>query len=151
MIKKFTFLLIIIFSTANCGFTPIYSNKNNNNISIEKLNFNGDRTLNNYLKSNLNRYKNNNEATKKISLIVATDYQKNTLSKDLTGAVNRYELVAEVVFTIMPNNQILVFGQRKIMENMNNKSDEKDFETSTKQIFANIIVDNLILDLAKIK
>ena len=37
------------------------------------------------------------------------------------------------------------------MENMNNKADEKDFETSTKQTFANIMVDNLILELAKIK
>ena len=84
-------------------------------------------------------------------MIVATDYQKNTLSKDLTGAVNRYELVAEVVFTIMPNNQILVFSQRKIMENMNNKSYENNFENNTKQTFANIIASELINKLAEIK
>ncbi|MDB3919195.1 hypothetical protein N9349_00465 [Candidatus Pelagibacter sp.] len=151
MIKKITVLLIILFFTTNCGFSPIYSNKNNYNISIEELSLTGDRTLNNYLRSNLNRYKNNEEATKKISLIVATDYQKNTLSKDLTGTVNRYELVAEVVFTIMPNNQILVFSETKIMENMNNKSDENNFENNTKQTFANIIASELINKLAEIK
>tara|TARA_X000000368_G_scaffold292223_1_gene232329 strand:- start:226 stop:678 length:453 start_codon:yes stop_codon:yes gene_type:complete len=150
MIKKFTFLLIIIFTTTNCGFTPIYSNKNINNISIEKLNFDGDRTLNNYLKSNLSRYKNNN-SPKKISLEVLTDYQKITLSKDSTGKTSKYALVANVTFTIIPNNQTIIFKQEKIMENMNNKADEKDFETSTKQTFANIMVDNLILELAKIK
>ena len=48
MIKKFTFLLIVIFITTNCGFTPIYSNKNINDISIENLSFDRDRTLNNY-------------------------------------------------------------------------------------------------------
>ena len=150
MIKKFTFLLIIIFTTTNCGFTPIYSNKNINNISIEKLNFDGDRTLNNYLKSNLSRYKNNN-SPKKISLEVLTDYQKITLSKDSTGKTSKYALVANVTFTIIPNNQTIIFKQEKIMENMNNKADEKDFETSTKQTFANIMVDNLILKLVEAK
>ena len=150
MIKKFTFLLIIIFTTTNCGFTPIYSNKNINNITIEKLNFNGDRTLNNYLKSNLSRYKNNN-SPKKISLEILTDYQKITLSKDSTGKTSKYTLVAKVTFTIIPSNQEIIFTQKKIMENMNNKADEKDFETSAKQTFANIMVDNLILELAEIK
>ena len=150
MIKKFTFLLIIIFTTTNCGFTPIYSNKNINNISIEKLNFDGDRTLNNYLKSNLSRYKNNN-SPKKISLEVLTDYQKITLSKDSTGKTSKYALVANVTFTIIPNNQTIIFKQEKIMENMNNKADEKDFETSAKQSFANIMVDNLILKLVEVK
>jgi len=150
MIKKFTFLLIIIFTTTNCGFTPIYSNKNINNITIEKLNFNGDRTLNNYLKSNLSRYKNNN-SPKKISLEILTDYQKITLSKDSTGKTSKYTLVAKVTFTIIPGNQEIIFTQKKIMENMNNKADEKDFETSAKQSFANIMVDNLILKLVEVK
>ena len=152
MIKKITVLLIVVFFTASCGFTPIYSNKNNNNnISIEVLNFTGDRKLNNFLKSSLNKYKNNNKARKKISLEVLTNYQKNTLSKDLTGTVNKYELIADVTFTIIPNNQKLSFSQSKIMENMSNKTDEKDYENSTKQTFANIIVNELILKLTEIK
>ena len=151
MFKKITTLLTIIFITASCGFTPIYSNKNNYNISIEGLSFSGDRKLNNFLKSNLNRYKNNENASKKISLEVLTNYQKITLSKDSAGAVNRYELIADITFTIMPNNQKLVFNQSKIMENMSNKTDEKDYENSTKQTFANIITNELIYKLAEIK
>ena len=148
MIKKITFLLIIIFITSSCGFTPIYSNKNINNIFIENLSFEGDRTLNNYLKSNLSRYKNEN-SSKKISLKVLTEYQKITLSKDSTGTINKYGLVAKVTFIILSKNQKIVFTQEKIMENMNNKADEKNFENSTKQTFANVIVDKLILELAE--
>jgi outer membrane lipopolysaccharide assembly protein LptE/RlpB len=151
MIKKFTIVLIIIIFTTSCGFTPIYSNKNINNIYIEEITFTGDRTLNNYLKSNLNRYKKNEDATKKISLEVITDYQKITLSKDSTGTINKYELVADVTFTIMSNNQELTFKQRKIMDSMSNKSDEKNFENTTKQTFANIITNKLILELITIK
>ena len=151
MIKKITVLLIVIFFTASCGFTPIYSSKNNYNILIEELNFTGDRKLNNFLKSNLNRYRSNDNASKKISLEVLTNYQKVTLSKDLTGKVNKYELIADVTFTIMPNNQKLVFNQSKIMENMSNKTDEKDYENSTKQTFANVITNELIYKLAEMK
>ncbi|RPF85705.1 MAG: hypothetical protein CBC54_006225 [Rhizobiales bacterium TMED94] len=151
MFKKITALLTIVFITASCGFTPIYSSKNNYNILIEELSFTGDRKLNNFLKSNLNRYKNNDNASKKISLEVLTNYQKVEISKDLAGTVNRYELIADITFTIMPNNQKLVFNQSKIMENMSNKTDERDYENSTKQTFANIITNELIYKLAEIK
>ena len=149
MLKNFAITLILLLFTANCGFTPIYSNKDNN-ISIEKLNFTGDRTVNNYLKSNLYRYK-NKDSSKKIFLDVETVYEKNLLSKDSSGAINKYELIAKVTFTINPGDQKIEFIQKKIMENMNNKADEKDFETSAKQSFANIMVDNLILKLVEVK
>jgi outer membrane lipopolysaccharide assembly protein LptE/RlpB len=150
MIKKITFLLIIIFFTSSCGFTPIYSLKNFKNTSIEKLNFTGDRILNNYLKSNLNRYK-NKKAKNKIFLDVETEYQKNILSKNTAGEVVKYELVVKVIFTIKQTNQQLVFTERKNMENMTSKSDEKSFEMSTKQTFANIIANELIQKLVSMQ
>ena len=145
MFIKFAVSLLFLLFTVNCGFTPIYSNKNIN-ISIEELNFTGDRTINNYLKSNLYRYKNKN-STNKIFLDIETDYRKNQLSKDSSGAIYKYELIAQVTFTINPGNKKIEFIQRKIMENMNNKFDERDYETSTKQTFANIIADELIQKL----
>ena len=51
----------------------------------------------------------------------------------------------------MPNKQTIVFTQDKIMDNMDNKADEKKFENSTKQTFANVMVEKLILELAEIK
>ena len=148
MIKKYTVILIVILFTSNCGFTPVYLNEGIKEISIEQIKLSGDRTLNNYLKSNLNKYR-NKESTKKISLEVISYYQKNILSKDSSGDTNKYELVTEVIFTINPYDQRLSFKQNKIMENMANKSDERKFEISTKQTFANTIVNELIDKLAK--
>ena len=148
MIKKYAVILIVILFTSNCGFTPVYLNEGIKEISIEQIKLSGDRTLNNYLKSNLNKYR-NKESTKKISLEVVSYYQKNILSKDSSGDTNKYELVTEVIFTINPYNQQLSFKQNKIMENMANKSDERKFEISTKQTFANIIVNELMDKLAK--
>lgn len=148
MIKKYTVILIVILFTSNCGFTPVYLNEGIKEISIEQIKLSGDRTLNNYLKSNLNKYR-NKESTKKISLEVISYYQKNILSKDSSGDTNKYELVTEVIFTINPYDQRLSFKQNKIMENMANKSDERKFEISTKQTFANTIVNELMDKLAK--
>jgi outer membrane lipopolysaccharide assembly protein LptE/RlpB len=150
MIKKIIISLIIISFTANCGFTPIYSSKENNYISIEQLNFSGDRIFNNYLRSNLSKYK-NNVSPKKIYLDIETIYQKNVLSTNASGEISKYELVVEAIFTVNSNNQKLKFKESKIMENMNNKSDERDYENSTKQTFANIITNDLIGQLVTIK
>jgi outer membrane lipopolysaccharide assembly protein LptE/RlpB len=148
MIRKFKILLLIIFFAPSCGFTPIYSSKNIENISIEQLGFNGDRTLNNYLRSNLNRYK-KRDSEKKIFLEVDTNYQKNILSKDATGKIYEYQLVAEVIFTINQDKKKLIFTHKRNMKNMEDKSDERNYEVSTKQSFANLITQELITKLAE--
>ena len=58
MIKKNILIISLIFFLTSCGFTPIYSKNNNVNFSIEQVNFTGDRELNNFLKTNLDQYKN---------------------------------------------------------------------------------------------
>ena len=148
MLKKNIIILSLILFLANCGFTPIYSSKNIKNISIEQLGFNGDRTLNNYLRSNLNRYK-KRDSEKKIFLEVDTNYQKNILSKDATGKIYEYQLVAEVIFTINQDKKKLIFTHKRNMKNMEDKSDERNYEVSTKQSFANLITQELITKLAE--
>ena len=131
----------------------IYTNvfkKNIGNFSIEKLNFNGDRTLNNYLRSNLNKYK-NEDSEKKIFLEVDTNYQKNVLSRDATGKIFEYQLVAEVIFTIEQKKQKLIFTHKRNMKNMEDKSDERNYEVSTKQTFANLITRELMNKLAEMQ
>lgn len=150
MIRKFKILLLIIFFAPSCGFTPIYSSKNIKNISIEQLGFNGDRTLNNYLRSNLNRYK-KRDSEKKIFLEVDTNYQKNILSKDATGKIYEYQLVAEVIFTINQDKKKLIFTHKRNMKNMEDKSDERNYEVSTKQTFANLITRELMNKLAEMQ
>ena len=143
MKKKILIIIITILFTNSCGFTPIYQNKENNSFSINRISFTGDETLNNFLKSNLNKY-NNKNSKKKINLDVITIYEKIILTKDVSGKANKYELRANTIFTIDSSNQKFVFTEKKIMENMNNKSDERKYEISVKQVFANTISNNLI-------
>ena len=58
MLKKNIIILSLFLFLTNCGFTPIYLKNNNVNFSIEQISYIGDRDLNNFLKINLDKYKN---------------------------------------------------------------------------------------------
>ena len=146
MIKKNIVILSLIFFLANCGFTPIYLKNNNVNFSIEQISYTGDRDLNNFLKTNLNQYK-NKEINNKIYLEANSEYNKIILSKDAAGEVTNYELVTEVIFLIKSSNKKIKISEKKIMESMADKFKETEYEKSIKQSFASSITYKLISEL----
>ena len=146
MFKKKIVIFSLIFFLSSCGFTPIYLNNNDVNFSIEQINYQGDRELNNFLKINLNKYKNLN-TDNKIFIEANTKYEKIVLSKDGTGQITNYRLVAEVVFLIKPINKRIVFTEKKIMSSMSDKFEETRFEKTAKESFASLISSKLISEL----
>ena len=147
MIKKFTIVIALIILTG-CGFTPMYSKKNNNNFSIEQINFSGERELNNYLNIGLSRYKNSSD--KKFFIDVETEFSKIILTKDKTGKITNYELIANVTFKLRSNKKI-EFSEKKIIENLNDNFEQTKQERAVKQIFATSIINKLITQLSIIQ
>ena len=146
MLKKNIIIISLIFFLTNCGFTPIYLGNNNINFSIEQINFTGDRELNNYFKIHLKKYK-NDETDKKFFIEAESRYEKVILSKDQTGKVSNYQLEAEVIFTIKPNNKKIKFFEKKIMDSMDDRFEEVKYEKSVKQNFAISISKRLASEL----
>ena len=146
MIKKKLVIISLIFVLTSCGFTPIYLKNNNVNFSIEQVSYTGDRELNNFLKKNLNQYK-NKDVDNKIYIEAKSEYNKIVLSKDGTGEVTNYELVAEVIFLIKSSNKKIKISEKKIMESMADKFEETKYERSIKQSFASSITYKLISEL----
>ena len=64
MITKNITLLFLIFILTNCGFSPIYQKNIDVDFSIQNINYEGDRDLNNFLRTNLNQYKNEKKDNK---------------------------------------------------------------------------------------
>ena len=146
MLKKNIIILSLILFLANCGFTPIYLKNKNINFSIEQIEYTGDRDLNNYLKINLDKYrdeKNNN----KIFLNVKTKYEKNILTKDGTGKISSYQLNAEAIFIIKSTNKKIKIEEKKILDSKDDKFEEARNEKSIKQSFASSISSKLISEL----
>jgi len=146
MLKKNIIILTLIFFLANCGFSPIYLKNDNVNFSIEQIEFAGDRDLNNFLKINLDRYKNQRKDNK-ISLDVETKYEKNILSKDGTGKISSYQLKAEAIFIIKSTNKKIRIKEKKILESNDDKFEEAKNEKSIKQSFASSLSNKFISEL----
>ena len=147
MIKKFTIIIALIILTG-CGFTPMHSKKNNNNFSIEQINFSGERELNNFLRIGLTRYKSSSD--KKFFIDVESEFSKIILTKDKTGKATNYELIANVTFKLKSNKKI-EFAERKIIKNLNDNFEQTKQERSVKQIFATSMINKLINQLSIIR
>jgi len=146
MLKKNIIILSLILFLTNCGFTPIYLKNNNLNFSIEQIKYTGDRDLNNFLKINLDRYK-NEKIDNKIFLTSETKYEKNILSKDGTGKITSYQLKVEVTFVVESTNNKIIISEKKIINSMDDKFEEARYEKSIKQSFAYSISSKLISEL----
>ena len=146
MIRKNVIFLSLIFFLTNCGFTPVYLKNTNVNFSVEQVNLTGDRELNNFIKTNLNKLK-NEKNDNKIYIEANSIYKKIVLSKDSAGEVTNYQLEAEVIFLIKPLNKKIIIKEKKNMNSMNDKFEEARKERLVKQSFASSISSKLISEI----
>jgi hypothetical protein len=144
--KKNTIILSLIFLLSGCGFTPIYLKNTNANFSIEQVTYVGDRELNNYLKTYLNQYKNEN-VENKIYIEANSVFEKIILSKNKIGKITNYQLVAEVIFLVKPSNKKIKITEKKIVNSMEDKFEEARYEKTIKQNFASSISSKLSSEL----
>ena len=146
MIKKNIIVISLIFFLTNCGFSPIYIKNTNTNFSIENVNYQGDRELNDFLKINLNQYK-NEKSNKKIFIEAKSGYEKIILTKNSSGDVTNYKLIAKVTFLIKSTNKKINITEEKIISSMDDKFEETRKERTVKQNFALSISSKLVSEL----
>ena len=144
--KKNIIFLSLIFFLTHCGFSPIYVKNKNINFSIENINYKGDRDLNNFLKTNLDQYK-DDKSDRNILLEVTSKYEKVTLTKNAASEVTNYKLIAKVTFLIKPTNKKIKITEQEIISSMDDKFEETRKERATKQNFARSISNKLISEL----
>ena len=146
MIRKNIIFLFLIFFLTNCGFTPVYLNNTNVNFSVEQVNYTGDRELNNFLKTKLNKLK-NEKNDNKIYIEANSIYKKIILSKDSVGEVTNYQLEAEVIFLIKPLNKKIIIKEKQNMNSVDDKFEEARKERLIKQSFASSISSKLTSEI----
>ena len=149
--KKF---LIIILSLIlfGCGYTPLYKNTKNLDFTISISDTIGNREVNNLIKSKLKSYTQSSNV-KKFDIKIITDYQKNIIAKDTTGAASEYKIILKAIFQISTSqfNKEIKFEENFNMKSIDDKLEEKDYEQSIKNSLANIISRKLILQLSQVK
>ena len=144
--KKSIIILSLIFFLSNCGFTPVYQKNTKVNFSIEQIDYSGDRELNNFLKTNLDKYK-NKKTNNKIYIETTSVFTKTILSKNATGEVTSYQLKAQVEFLIKPKNKVIIMTEKYIMNSISDKFEETRYVRTIKQNFASTIASKLSSEL----
>jgi hypothetical protein len=144
--KKNIILISLIFFLTQCGFSPIYLKNTNTYFSIEKVNYKGDRDLNNFLKTNLDQYK-NDKSDMKIFIEAESEYKKIVLTKNTAGEVTNYKLIAKIIFLVKPNNRKINIIEEEIISSMDDKFEETRKERATKENFARSMSNKLISEL----
>ena len=148
IISLFFFLLI-----QSCGYAPIYGKSQKVNFYIKEINFNnsdnGDKELNFFIRSNLNKYLINNGGDA-YKIETSIKYEKISLSKDSSGTTEEYQLSSEVIFKITANKtEILKIKEIFKMNNLEDEFKEREYEKTIKQNMARTIVSKLIIQLSK--
>ena len=148
--KISSFLILIIFFLNNCGFTPQYAGFKGIDFSLNINKIEGDRELNNAIKSQLERYNQSNiQSIKIIDVNIKSKFSKDILSKDSTGKATKYNLKANFEFTLDTGDDsrtIKIFEEFKI-DNIEDNVEENNYIKIIKRNFAEIASKKLILNI----
>ena len=152
MIKKNLInILILLFFLSGCSYSPIFSNKNSN-FSIYELSASGNNKLNKIISSRLNNYK-GLDSTKKYSLTIETNLNKEISSKDSKGNPKSYRINLVSNILVKDLNGIIKnksFSKSIDYNNRSDKSDLKKYENETSKNLADKISDEIIIYLQSI-
>ena len=145
-------LVVIFLLFVSCGFSPLYKELSNINFSITLNEINGDRTINNLIKSKLNNY-NSNNAEKQYDIDINTKYTKDIIAKDTTGAATEYKLTINASFKVSSNDyeKMFFFKESFNMKSISDKLEEQDYEENIQSSLVDIITRKLILQLSLVK
>ena len=149
MIKKNFIKIIFIFLLASCGYSPMLSTMDNKILNIEVVSHEGDKEINQVLRSKLKIHRNENEELIKIS--INSSYKKKDLSKNLTGKVEDYKIETTTSFIVSrnKNEKNFSFSEEYTIKNFDDDFEERNYEKKIRRNVANINYQKLMLQLYK--
>ena len=143
-------LLAFLFFT-NCGYTPIYSNKNFD-LYLEKISSTKNNSLNSKRKKRLQIFS-NQESKKVISLVVDAQKITNILAKNSKGDPSRYEMIVDIKLVAeygQSQNITKSFQERFNYNSNTNKFELNQYEKEIEELLINKNIDRIIIYLSKI-
>ena len=151
MVYKLFIKLILLIVLTSCGYSPIYSSLEDQRLNIKILEYKGDREINLEIISKL-KFHNNSESDV-VKLSINTSYEKNDLTKSLTGEIEEYQIEAQTTYNIVLKNSKKSFTNTEtfIMKNFDDDFEEKNYEKKIKSNIANLNYNKLMIQLQRLK
>ena len=150
--KKIIYIVIALFVLNNCGYTPIYSSKNNNlYIDISQKN---RSKLNSKIENNIKKFSNQNNENI-IQLEISSNKKINIISKDKKGDPSRFNMTISLTINILNKNNYEInktksFTEKFDYNNNSNKFSLKQYEKDIENNLINKIIERSILYLSEL-
>ena len=147
--KNYIFFLICLLFLNNCGFTPIYSNKNSSFkiIDIEK---NINNSLTNYVENNVLNFS-SNEAPKSFKMLINLEENITVILKDKKGDPSKNDIEVLVELTLIEDDENVkrsqTFRENFIYNVSDNKFELKEYEKNIKQNLIEEITSQILIYL----
>lgn len=152
MIKKYLSFLFLLIIVNSCGYTPLYSNLKNHDLSLTINNIQGDDEINKLIVRNLNSY-NKNKSEKDFKINLSSKFNKVILSSNSAGQITNYRLELEVITEILDKENVnpIILTEKFDIKKESNLFDERNYENIVKRDMAKNISNKLIFQLQKIR
>ena len=149
MLKKISFIILLLNLLNHCDYRPVYSQQNKVDYKIVIASFTGDKEINNLIITTLKR-NNKINSNKILTISFDTKYMKNILARNTAGTITDYQANVITEFTIEKENNSENFSvnEKFNFKKMTDKYEEKNYEQTIKKNLANSISQKLILRLA---
>ena len=144
MIKNIFFISFIIIFISACGYTPIYSNKDQS-FKLGKIETLGNTKLNKVIVRNIKNFtKKNSNNNKVFNLEIETNLKKNTTSKDTKGNSKTFKIT--IVTNLIVNKDETNSLQKSFSYSSTYDTLSSEFELNKNE---NIIKKNLISKISQ--
>ena len=151
--KKIISSFVILFSIFiySCGFSPMYSMKDSQNMNIEVISAEGDREINFNLKSKLRIHK--YPKSKLFRIMISSNYLKTDISKNLAGEVEEYRIQSTTNITLITDDleKEFVSTENFTMKNFADDFEEINYEKRLKKNIAESSYRKILLEINKIR
>ena len=151
--KKLVIIIIALFILNNCGYTPIYSSKEDN-FYIKEISQKNKSKLNSKIINNIKRFS-NQDSESIIQLEISSNKKIDTISKDKKGDPSRFQMTVILNIVVLSKNNYEVNKTKNFSANFNyqnnsNKFSLKQYEKEIEDILINKIIEESIIYLSEL-
>ena len=144
MIKKYLSFLFLLIILNSCGYTPLYSNLKNHDLSLTINNIQGNDEINKLIVRNINSY-NKAKSENNFQINLSSKFNKVVLSSNAAGQITNYRLELEVITEILNKKIInpIILTEKFDIKKESSLFDERNYENIVKRDMAKNISNKL--------
>ena len=151
--KKLIIIVIALFILNNCGYSPIYSSKNNN-FYIKKISQKNESKLDSKIINNIKKFS-NKDSKNTIELKITSNRKIDIITKDEQGDPTKFQMTISLNINILKKNNYEINKTKIFSVDFNyntnaNKFSLKQYEKEIENNLINKVVEKSIIYLSEL-